>query len=254
MKFWSGLAIAAAATLLSACNADFNISSGSSGVPLAELDYEGATPTGISLTGPDRVIVTSGETLAIDVEGDRDVTETLRFDLDDDTLGIGREGSWRQKGVATIRVTMPTPTRLSLAGSGEIGLDRLGTGGNVDISIAGSGESRIARIDADVLDISVAGSGSLTAAGRVETLDLSIAGSGDLDMREVEVGNADIAIAGSGDAVFSSDGTVDASIMGSGDVEVIGNARCDVSSMGSGEVRCTARASRSQQAGAQAEE
>ena len=55
MKFWSGIAIAAAATLLSACNADFNINS-SSGVPLAELDYEGATPTGISLAGPDRVI------------------------------------------------------------------------------------------------------------------------------------------------------------------------------------------------------
>ena len=253
MKFWSGIAIAAAATLLSACNADFNINS-SSGVPLAELDYEGATPTGISLAGPDRVIVTSGDTLTIDVDGDPEVTEMLRFDLDDDTLGIGRDGNWRQKGTATIRVTMPTPTRLSLAGSGEIELDRLGAGENADISIAGSGKSRVARIDADVLDISVAGSGSLTAAGRVETLDLSIAGSGDLDMREVEVGNADIAIASSGDAVFASDGTVDASIMGSGDVEVIGNARCEVSSMGSGEVRCNPRASRSGQADAQAEE
>lgn len=254
MKFWSGLAIAAAATMLSACNGNFDINSSNSGVPLAELDYEGATPSGISLAGPDRVIVTSGETLTIDVEGDPDVTELLRFDLDDDRLGIGREGNWRQKGIATIRVTMPTPTSLSLAGSGKIELDRLGTGGNTEVSIAGSGESRIAQIDAEVLDISVAGSGSLTAAGRAETLDLSIAGSGDLDLRDVQVGNADIAIAGSGDAVFSSDGNVDASIMGSGDVEVIGNATCEVSAMGSGNVRCNARASRSQQADAAAEE
>ena len=116
MKFWPGLAVAAAATMLSACNTDFNISSSSDGVPLAELDYEGATPTGISLAGPDRVIVTSGDTLTIDVEGDSSVTEGLRFDLDDDSLGIGREGNWRQNGVATIRVTMPTPTRMSMAG------------------------------------------------------------------------------------------------------------------------------------------
>jgi len=84
MKFWPGLAVAAAATMLSACNTDFNISSSSDGVPLAELDYEGATPTGISLAGPDRVIVTSGDTLTIDVEGDSSVTEGLRFDLDDE--------------------------------------------------------------------------------------------------------------------------------------------------------------------------
>lgn len=241
MKFWSGLAVAAAATLLSACNADFNISSTSDGVPLSELDYEGATPTGISLAGPDRVIVTSGDTLTIDVEGDTDVTEDLRFDLDDDSLQIGREGNWRQSGVATIRVTMPTPTRLSLAGSGTITVDRLGTGSDAEVSIAGSGESEIGRIDAETLEVNVAGSGSLKAAGSASTLDLSIAGSGDLDLREVEVGDADIAIAGSGDAVFSSDGNIEASIMGSGTVEVLGNASCSVSSMGSGELKCRNR-------------
>lgn len=233
--------IGAAALLLTACNSDFNITSSSSGVPLAELDYADATPTGISLAGPDKVIVTSGDALTIDVEGDPDVTEGLRFDLDDDSLQIGREGNWRQSGIATIRVTMPTPTRLSMAGSGTIEVDRLGTGEEASVSIAGSGKSNVGRIDADTLEINVAGSGSLKAAGRAETLDLSIAGAGDLDLRQVEVGNADIAIAGSGDAVFASNGKIDASIMGSGTVEVIGNAQCSVSAMGSGELKCNTR-------------
>ncbi|MBD59545.1 MAG: DUF2807 domain-containing protein [Citromicrobium sp.] len=237
--------------MLAACNGEINIDSSSSGVPLAELDYEGATPTGISLAGPDRVIVTSGESLTIDVEGDPDVVELLRFDLDDDDLEIGREGSWRQKGIATIRITMPTPTSLSLAGSGEIEVDRLGTGGEAEVSIDGSGESRVGRIDADTLEVNVAGSGSLTGAGSVQTLELSIAGSGDIDLREVQVGKAEVSIAGSGDAIFASDGEVEANIMGSGDVEVIGNARCSVSSMGSGDVKCrkAARAESSQGGG-----
>ena len=247
MKFWSGIAIAAAATLLSACG-DINISSSSSGVPLAELDYEGARPTGITLAGPDRMIVTSGDRLTIDVEGDPDVVEKLRFDLEDDTLSVGREGDWRQRGIATIRVTMPTPSDLTVAGSGEIQLDRLGTGGNAEVSIA---ESTIARIDADTLEVNVAGSGSLRAAGTAKKLDLSIAGSGDLNLRDLEVGDADVAIAGSGDAVFASDGSVDASIMGSGDVEVIGNAKCSVSSMGSGDVKCRTRTGGGAQAAAQ---
>ena len=240
MKFWSGLAVAATATLLSACNGNFNMS-GSDGVPLAELDYEGATPTEISLAGPDHVIVTSGKTLTIDVEGPAGVTEDLRFDLDDDELEIGREGKWRKSGTATIRVTMPTPKSVSMAGSGTIELDRLGSGGEAEVSIAGSGTSKIARIDATELDVDVAGSGTLSAAGRAKSLDLLIAGSGDLDMAEVQVGSADISIAGSGDAVFASDGNVEASIMGSGTVQVIGNAKCSVSAMGSGELRCRAR-------------
>ena len=250
MKFWSGIAIAAAATLLSACG-DINISSSSSGVPLAELEYEGARPTGITLAGPDRMIVTSGDRLMIDVEGDPDVVEKLRFDLEDDTLSVGREGDWRQRGIATIRITMPTPSDLTLAGSGEIQLDRLGTCGNADVSIAGSGKSTVARIDADTLEVNVAGSGSLKAAGSAKKLDLSIAGSGDLNLRDLEVGDADVAIAGSGDAVFASNGSVDASIMGSGDVEVIGNAKCSVSSMGSGDVKCRTRTSGGGQAAAQ---
>ena len=241
MKFWSGLAIAATATLLSACNADFNITSSSDGVPLSELDYEGAKPTSISLAGPDNIIVTSGDTLTIDVEGDSDVTEGLRFDLDGDELEIGREGNWRQSGVATIRITMPTPTELGIAGSGTITVDRLGTGGDAEVSIAGSGDTQIGQIDADTLEVNVAGSGALKGAGKAAKLELSIAGAGNLDLRALKVGEADISIAGSGDAVFASDGTVDASIMGSGNVEVIGNAKCMVSAMGSGELKCSKR-------------
>lgn len=239
MKFWPGLATAAAATLLTACGGNISFNS-SDGVPLSELDYEGATPTGISLAGPDRVIVTSGDQLTIEVEGSAESTEGLRFDLDGDDLEISREGRLGNASKATVRVSMPTPTSMSLAGSGEMELDRLGTGGDASLSIAGSGTSRIARIEADTLDASIAGSGTVQAAGRVEMLDLSIAGSGDLDLRNVVVGDADISIAGSGDAVFSSDGNVEASIMGSGDVEVIGNANCSVNAMGSGKLKCSA--------------
>src|SRR3546814_1011583 len=49
------------------------------------------------------------------------VVESLRFNLEDGTLGIMREHeSWKTNGTATIRVTMPAPQELAMAGSGRI--------------------------------------------------------------------------------------------------------------------------------------
>src|SRR3546814_5182568 len=59
-------------------------------------------PTSLAMMGPDTVIISEGGTLAIEVEGDDDVVESLRFNLEDGTLGIMREHeSWKKNGTAT---------------------------------------------------------------------------------------------------------------------------------------------------------
>ncbi|NVD44438.1 DUF2807 domain-containing protein [Altererythrobacter sp. HHU K3-1] len=217
---------------------DMTFESGSNGVPLAEFDTSGEAPTRFTLSGPDRVILTRGDTLDIDVSGDSRAVDLLRFERDGDNLTVARAKSSGDNGTAIVRLTMPAPRNITLAGSGEIEASDLAA--ETELSIAGSGTIRAPRVAAQLLDVNIAGSGTLEAAGRADRLDLNIAGSGDANMSSLKVEAAEINIMGSGDARFASDGQVDANIMGSGDVTVIGRARCKVSAMGSGTVTCEA--------------
>lgn len=239
-RIFKGLApvfAVAAATGLGGCNGSITIND-KEGVPLSDLDMAGKAPTELIVAGPDRVIVSEGDALDIDVSGDAAAVEALRFTLDDTTLGIMREkGQWRDKGTATVRVTMPALEKLVVAGSGSVEAARLA--GSPEVTIAGSGTARTAQVEADTLDVTIAGSGSYEAAGRAQTLNLTIAGSGSANMAGLKVDEAEITIAGSGDADFASDGTVEAKVMGSGDVTVTGTAKCTINSMGSGTLRCS---------------
>lgn len=232
------IAAIALAAGLAGCK-DMNITLGDSeGVPLAELDTSGDPPTELVLAAPDSVVVTDGDTLTIDVEGDRDAVEVMRFTLEDGTLGIMREKNSRADGRATVRVTMPSPRAIVIAGSGGVAAQSLAS--EAEVTIAGSGRLDVANIRADKLDVNVMGSGTFGAAGTAKTLDLTVAGAGSMEAAGLKVDSADISIMGSGNADFASDGKVEASVMGSGDVTITGNASCTVNSMGSGTVTCRA--------------
>ena len=237
-KILKGVAPVVAMMLATGCNGNININ-GEDGVPLAELDMAGKTPTEIVAAGPDDVVVVRGDVLDIDVSGDREAVDALRFTLDEETLGVMRDSDWKDiDGKATVRVTLPRLEKLVLAGSGRAEVERLD--GDAEVTIAGSGTARAANVEASDLEVTIAGSGTFTAAGRARDLELTIAGAGSADMEGLTVERAEVSIAGSGDAAFASDGTVEASIMGSGNVRVVGSARCTISSMGSGSLTCQA--------------
>jgi len=231
------LAAIGLATSLSGCDgADIKFD-GKEGVPLAELDMSGDAPTSVVLAGPDNIVITDGDELTIDVEGDQESVDAVRFALSDGTLAVMREkDNWSGSNVATIRVTLPALTDLSIGGSGKI--DAQSLTGDSSVNIGGSGTVKIASIATDSLDINVGGSGDISGSGTTERLEINIAGSGDVGLSAVTVGNADINIVGSGDAKFASDGNVEANIAGSGNVTVTGNATCTINSLGSGTLTC----------------
>ncbi len=219
---------------------------GSDGVPLADLDLGGTPPDGIALLGPDSVVVTDGPELAISVEGP--AADRLRFTLEDGTLGVMRENrSWNDDAVAVVRVTMPPPSHLSLAGSGTI--TAASVSDTPDANIAGSGTLDLQSVAAGTMAVNIAGSGTLKAAGTADKLDLNLMGSGDAAMPGLKVGRASVNIAGSGDATFASDGEVEANIAGSGEVTVRGRARCKVNAVGSGRLVCEDEATSGGEAG-----
>lgn len=137
-------------------------------MPLSELDMSGTAPTKLVLAGPDKVVVAEGEQLVITVSGDQEAIDALRFNLEDGTLGIMREKSWRGPGVATVAVTMPAAQEIVLAGSGDITAPALVD--KAEVNVAGSGTVAIARVQSGTLDVNVMSSGTPSATGTADRL------------------------------------------------------------------------------------
>jgi hypothetical protein len=196
----------------------------------------------VSLRGSDNVIVRVGAAESVTATGPDDVLDKLEVKVVDGELRIGREKKWSMgwssdRKPAVITVTLPRIRAASVAGSGDMRVDRLQATA-FDGSIAGSGNLQIGALQADSVSLSIAGSGGASVAGQAKSLDISIAGSGDLQAANLRAERAKISIAGSGDVRAFVSGEADVSIVGSGDVELGGNPRCRTSKMGSGEVRC----------------
>jgi putative autotransporter adhesin-like protein len=200
------------------------------GVPLEELDLTGPPPHEVALCGPAQVVLSDSEVFRVDVERSPAGEEVL-FSLSEGRLQIsGGDGG------TVVRVALPAPRKLSLAGSGRMTAARLAPDGKV--SIAGSGRLEVGAAGGGRLEVSLAGSGRLAIDGRVDALELSIAGSGSCDGEGLATETATVHIAGSGDAIFACSGEVTAHMVGSGNVIVRGSARCSVHSMGSGTLTC----------------
>ena len=215
------------------------VTGSSDGKKLSELDLSGAAPDELVLAGPDEVQLTQGDKLAITVDGDPDAAAKLRFKLKDGALSISREGKWFGGGDSKVAVVHVTmPAPKEITMAGSGKISAPTLARTASVTVAGSGNIESPGIAGDSLELTIAGSGNFKGAGAIKKLEVTIAGSGSAELGGMKTDSAEVTIAGSGSAAFASDGDVEATIMGSGSVKVTGRARCKVSSMGSGELVC----------------
>jgi hypothetical protein len=106
------------------------------------------------------------------------------------------------------------------------------------VGVAGSGAIHMGEIHQDRLALSIAGSGSFDASGKVDDLSLHIAGSGRGDLAKLATTSLSANIAGSGKIDAGTADKADISIAGSGEIHFTGPMPKQLSTniMGSGEV------------------
>ena len=207
------------------------------------LTYDVAPFEEISTVGPQDVRVTRGETQSVHSEGPPEILGQLEVVVENGMLTIQPKEAfrggfdWGRFRSAAFYVTVPRLESVSLAGSGDVRVDRI-DGERFSGSVAGPGELSIAALQVDEADFSIAGSGNLVAAGTARETRISIAGSGEVRAGALTSKTASVTIGGSGDAALTVDDDARVRIMGSGDVDIAGTARCSVSRMGSGNVHC----------------
>ncbi len=215
------------------------------GGPVVTRSFDLAGFDAVGLAGSQDVEVQVGGPLAVRAEGEAEAIERLELRVEDGTLKIGmKKGSYsvgwsRERPKTRIFVTLPAIRAASLAGSGDLRIDRV-EGERFHASLAGSGDIEIGQLRVGELSASVAGSGNIKAAGAAQTASVNIAGSGDIDVGGVQSRTASASVVGSGDARIQASETATVSIAGSGDVWVTGSARCTVNKRGSGTVHCNA--------------
>jgi len=91
------------------------------------------------------------------------------------------------------------------------------------MSIAGSGDIKIAEVDAPKVEVHIAGSGKAQIGGNTKDVEIHVAGSGDVEMRELKAENAEINIAGSGNVWIYASMKLDVRVAGGGDIHYYGN-------------------------------
>ena len=207
-----------------------------------QRDFQVGAFHGVSLEGSSDVIVTVGGAPSVHAEGDSEMLERLDVRVENGVLKIGtrREGwfsGMRHRGGVTVHVGAPSLDRADIAGSGDMRVDRA-QAETFHGSIAGSGDLEIGNLRARSAKFSIAGSGSITAVGQAEQAEVEIAGSGDMHLDGLQTRRTEVSVAGSGDISVHASEAVEGSVMGSGDVNVAGGGRCSVSKMGSGNVNC----------------
>ena len=213
--------------------------------PAVTRSFDLAGFDAVGSAGSQDVIVTVGGAHAVRAEGDADSLERLDLRVEDGTLKIGhKKGNWsvgwsRDRPRTVIYVTLPAIRAASVAGSGDMKIDRV-QGDEFAANIAGSGDIEVGQLRVASLNFSVAGSGNIKAAGSAQNGQVSVAGSGDIDAGAVQMRTASASVVGSGDVRIGAQETANVSIMGSGDVWINGPARCTINKRGSGDVHCQA--------------
>lgn len=206
-----------------------------------QRDFQVGAFHAVSLEGSQDVIVTVGGAPSVRAEGDSAALERLDIRVENGELKIGtRRQGWfgsRHRGAVTVHVSTPSIDSAAIAGSGDMRIDRA-QAQTFEASIAGSGDLQVGALQARRAKFSIAGSGGITAVGQAEQSEVSIAGSGDMNLTGLQTRRTSVSVAGSGDIRVHASEAVDGSVMGSGDISVSGGARCSVSKMGSGDISC----------------
>lgn len=243
MRIFRILAAGVSVIAVSGCGLNASVDTG----PRVDRNFAVGGFTGIEVAGSYAVSVRTGAAPSVHANGSEKALDRLRVVVKNGVLEIGSQGkhgwsfgwgSWRHNGPVSLVVTVPSLESASIAGSGDIQVDKV-SGPRFKGEVAGSGDLRLASVDAGEVSLEIAGSGNASAAGKAKNVRYEIAGSGDIDAAGLTAETAEVSIAGSGGIKGHASQTAKVDVAGSGDVTITGGAKCTVSKTGSGDIRCS---------------
>jgi hypothetical protein len=106
-----------------------------------------------------------------------------------------------------------------------------------EISVSGAATIEATKLDGDSLSLDISGAGSGTMSGRADVLSISISGAGSLDAGGLVAKRAKVVVSGAGDVTVNASEELDAKVSGAGTVRYIGSPRLTTNISGVGSVK-----------------
>jgi hypothetical protein len=170
----------------------------------------------VELTGSADLDVSIGPASALWIEADDNLLPLLTTEVRGGRLVVGTHGSYRTHNPIKVHLTVPDIR---------------------SVSTTGSGDAYLTGVANRQLELVSSGSGNFRVLGTTGELEVRMQGSGDADVRSLRFARADVSVMGSGNAMIAGDGAVRARAFGSGNVIVSGHpASLEVTHGGSGRV------------------
>jgi hypothetical protein len=173
-----------------------------SGVPATQA-REVAAFDSVDLAGSNNVVIRVGEKQSVVVRADDNLLDRVTTEVQSGKLVIANTpGSFTTKSPMSVEVDVPTLDALTLSGSGNI---------------------VVTGIDADGLEVTLPGSGTLTGNGTATRLDVTVGGSGMVQFTRLVANDVRAVVSGSGSIFVTATKSLDASVSGSGAILYTGN-------------------------------
>lgn len=203
----------------------------------------------IDVIGSPTVYYIQSDSFSVRVKGpNMDYVNNILTEVDNGTLRIRNKNkigfvnisSRGDKGVAVF-VSSPDLIGVTLSGSGDFISEHRVDTDVLDIRLKGSGDVHFTDVVCDRCNAELVGSGDLDI-DHLDTRETSatLIGSGDLDIRQINSARTQLQLRGSGDIdveFISGCGAVDAELLGSGDITLKGQVRSfDMRKRGSGDI------------------
>jgi hypothetical protein len=169
---------------------------------------------------------TNGSTLRISLEKGfyRNIKIKLEITYKNPLDAIDRSGSGNLTCVNDISAT--GDFGLSSSGSGNINIQGTIKAANVSVARSGSGNMKLAGLQADRLQMSFSGSGNADLnGGNAKTQTIHLSGSGNVNAYGLQTEICTVAVSGSGNIKVNANSSIEAVISGSGNIDYRGNAQ-----------------------------
>jgi len=157
---------------------------------------------GVELGAAASVNVRQGPRAAVVVRADDNLVDRVTTAVRGGELAITTHGSFTTATPIDVDVTTPSLRRVSLTGTGTIAVE---------------------DVDSPDLVLETAGTGRLTASGRVDHLRAELTGFGQMDLRQLVAHDAVAEVSGTGVIVVYPTDSLDASVSGVGSIVVAGH-------------------------------
>jgi len=156
----------------------------------------------LDLAGSTNVTVVAGGRQSVVVRADSNLIRHVTTHVVAGILVIGTTGSFTTRSPMNVQVSVPSLTAVTLSGSGEIS---------------------VSKIEAARLTVTLPGSGVLYASGTATRLDVTLGGSGLAQLSNLIARDAHAAVTGSGLIRVTATAKLNATVSGSGAVIYSGN-------------------------------